>query len=677
MIRIGIDIGGTFTDFVIYHPEDGSFNTFKLPSTPEDPAVAVLQGLEMVAGSQNAAIIHGSTVATNALLERKGAKTALVATQGFKDVIQIGRQNRPSLYDWFVDPPPALVPAETRFEIEERVEHTGEVSIPLDIQVLSRLVQAIQSKNVESIAVCLLFSYLHPQHEALIAAQLRDAGYFVSCSHEVLPEFREYERSSTTVVNAYVSPKLARYLGTLQSALPQAQVHVMQSNGGMIHLEEAKAFGARCILSGPAGGIVGASAVASRMEQMQSGTGNAIKIITFDMGGTSTDVSLIDGAPQLTKESLVGGMPIALPLLDIHTIGAGGGSIATVDIAGALRVGPESAGAHPGPACYGVGNLPTVTDANLVLGRILADQFLGGKIKLDVERAKRSLQKLSESLDMETHAAALGVIEVVNAHMERALRVASVEKGYDPREFSLLTFGGAGGLHATDLATRLGIPQVIVPPLASTLSAFGMLAADFIKDYSQTVMLPGDTRPEVLSSAMQALIQRGTADLEQAGFQAEQTRIETSVDMRYAGQSYELNIPFSTTLDHDFTAAHHKVYGYQRSNANTEIVNIRVRAIGLTDKPQIPSIALEGKDPSAAFLGKRTVHLAGGERSITIYQGERLRPGNLLHGPAIVVRSDTTILLNEADQANVDASLNLLIQIGNPSISNDSVYNSV
>lgn len=663
MVRIGIDIGGTFTDFVIYNPDIGTFSTFKLPSTPDNPAIAVLQGLQTINVLDQITIIHGSTVATNALLERKGARTALVATKGFKDIIQIGRQNRPSLYDWNANPPSPLTSVEMRFEVDERVEHTGDVSKPLKHTELEKLSKEIQDKNPEAVAVCLLFSFLHPEHEALVADRLRQAGYFVTCSNEVLPEFREYERCSTTLINAYVSPRLTHYLDSLQTALPDAQLQVMQSNGGMISINEAKRFGVRCILSGPAGGIVGASYIAGNLTKSSQLGSLKTKIITFDMGGTSTDVSLIDEKPNLTKESIVGGAPIALPVLDIHTIGAGGGSIAKVDPGGVLRVGPDSAGAHPGPACYGTSNLATVTDANLVLGRILPDQFLGGKISLDVDRAYQSLERLGAALGLETHKAALGVIEVVNTHMERALRVSSVEKGYDPGEFSLLTFGGAGGLHATDLARRLGIPLVIVPPLASTLSAFGMLAADFVKDYAQTLMVSGETDQRSLNQDFKRLVNQGLQDLKQSGFQDDRIQIELSVDMRYVGQSYELNIPFSQKLGKDFSAAHQKFYGYQRTNAKTEIVNIRVRAIGMVDKPHIPTQVPAGPDPASAFLATHPVMLTGYEKNIPFYQGELLKPGNLLEGPVIILRSDTTVLLNEQDRAEVDAYLNLLIRV--------------
>ena len=443
MIRIGIDIGGTFTDFVFYDSEKNTYSTFKISSTPDNPAEAVIQGLQLISDGKLSKIIHGSTVATNALLERKGVRTALISTKGFKDIIQIGRQNRQSLYDLFIEPLPPIISSDMRFEIDERVEHTGEILKSINTAEIGSLIDSLKSNKTESVAICLLFSYIHPKHEELLAEHLRQAGFFITCSNELLPEFREYERCSTTAVNAYISPILARYLASLERSMQSTKIHIMQSNGGMIDIDHAKQFGVRCILSGPAGGVIGANYIASSISQGESV--NEEKIITFDMGGTSTDISLINHAPTLSKESVVGGMPIAIPLLDIHTVGAGGGSIASVDPGGALRVGPESAGAHPGPACYGVGRAPTVTDANLVLGRIIPDHFLGGKIKLDIHRASQSINRLGDSLGMGIHETALGIIEVVNAHMERALRVGSVEKGYDPRDFSLFTFGGAGG----------------------------------------------------------------------------------------------------------------------------------------------------------------------------------------------------------------------------------------
>ena len=669
-LRIGIDIGGTFTDFVVYDPGAETIRTFKLLSTPTDPAEAVLEGLRRIqeeAGSAGLTIIHGSTVATNALLERKGARVALVTTKGFGDVLQIGRQNRPALYDFFANPPVPLVPADLRFEVDERVDRDGIVlKLPDDTDV-EEVVNKVASQEVESVAVCLLFSFLHPQHEQHIAEKLREKGFPVSLSSEILPEYREYERMSTTAVNAYVSPILDRYLSHLEARLPaEMRLSVMQSNGGTISPGEARRFGVHCILSGPAGGVIGCDYVARHAFTEETGRmiNTAGRVITFDMGGTSTDVSLIDGKPGVTTEAVVGGCPIRVPLLDIHTIGAGGGSIAQVDTGGALRVGPESAGANPGPACYGRGgNLPTVTDANLVLGRLQAEHFLGGEMPLDTDRAQQVLARLGADLGLDPLKAALGVVQVANAHMERALRVISVERGHDPRRFSLLSFGGAGSLHASELARGLGIPRVLVPPLASTLSAFGMLAAEVVKDYIQTVMLPGDTSVADLAARLEPLAQRGRDEVRTEGVAETDIRLEPFLDMRYHGQSYELIVPFSQTIYADFHALHERQYGYANRNGSVEVVNLRLRAIGRVAAPPLHRQALGDRDPSQAFLESREVVFAGGPCLTRLYRAEMLHSANLIEGPAVIVRSDTTILVCPGDMATVDAYGNLIIEV--------------
>jgi 5-oxoprolinase (ATP-hydrolysing) len=684
--RIGIDIGGTFTDFVIYQPATGELHTFKLLSTPDNPARAVLEGLRRYSlldpdqGKLN--IIHGSTVATNALLERKGARTALVSTRGFRDVLQIGRQNRPSLYDLFADPPQTLVPAELRFEVDERVDCEGQVLKVLDPDELAQVVADLEASGAESVAVSLLFSFLHPAHEARLGQALREAGFFASLSSEILPEYREYERTSTTAVNAYVSPILEGYLGDLEQELggeagQGKRLRVMQSNGGHISLTEAQQNGVRCILSGPAGGVVGAInvgrlALVSTEPPLNSQEVGKVKLITFDMGGTSTDVSLVDGQAQVTTDSVVSGCPIRIPVLDIHTIGAGGGSLATVDLGGALRVGPQSAGADPGPACYGIGELPTVTDANLVLGRLAPENFLGGQMPLHPDRAWQALSRLGQQLGLDPVAAALGVIEVVNTHMERALRVISIERGYDPREFCLLSFGGAGGLHAADLARQLDIPQVLVPPLASTLSAFGMLAADVVKDYTQTVMLPGDTPLPEITAGLAPLALRGRQEVRAEGVAETDILVEKFLDMRYAGQSFELTVPWlldGQKVQADFHRLHQHTYGYAHPGAPLEIVNLRARATGKGQAPLLPPALVEDEDPSPALIGFRPVTLSQQQgqihepASLPFYSYELLRPGNIIQGPAIVVRADTTILIGPGDQARVDAYSNLIINI--------------
>jgi N-methylhydantoinase A len=620
-------------------------------------------------------ITHGSTVATNALLERKGARTALITTRGFRDVLQIGRQNRPVLYDLLANPVPPLVPEELRFEVSERVDHTGYVQIPLDTRDLDDILLKLEQERVESVAISLLFSFLHPDHELEIGSRVESAGYFVSRSSEILPEFREYERTSTTVVNAYVSPVMNRYLEKLWNRLSGGRISVrlriMQSNGGELSLAEAGRASVRCILSGPAGGIVGSRFTARLAFSTPSPTtsritpGEKVKIITFDMGGTSTDVSLVDEEPRITTETKIGGYPIHIPMIDIHTIGAGGGSIASVDSGGALRVGPQSAGAFPGPACYGLGepnnSRPTVTDANVVLGRLPADYFLAGKMKLFPERAQQALQALGEDLGMDVISIALGIVEVVNTHMERALRVISVERGYDPAEYTLLSFGGAGGLHASNLARRLGIRRILVPPLAATLSAFGMAVADVIRDYSRTVMLPGACDPSVIGDVFRTLEEAGVADLEREGIPSAAQVIQRMVDMRYFGQAYEITIPFTPDFVSAFHQAHEAQYGYSRPDSPTEIVTIRLRATGRRTPPRITPFPAPHNNHNPEPIDYRPVFFSDRPQIVPFFLGDRLKPGDLIFGPAIVVRSDTTILLETGDEGEIDQFQNMVI----------------
>jgi N-methylhydantoinase A len=692
--RVGVDIGGTFTDFVGIHPGTPEILTLKVLSTPTNPEQAVLSGIERlleIIGQRGLArdipltIIHGSTVATNALLERKGAPTALVTTKGFRDVLQIGRQNRPELYDLLAPPQLPLIPEAFRFEIEERVDSSGQIIRRLDSNSLENLVVEIETAEVSSVAVCLLFSFLRPDHEHEIGRRLRPAGYFVSLSSEISPEYREFERMSTTAINAYVSPILDRYLLALEALIGEvdsrAHLRVMQSNGGQISISEARRAGVRCVFSGPAGGVIGSMLVANRAAEnldsqafqgvQEPTTDRSVRIITFDMGGTSTDVSLIDRKPGFTTEAKIGGYPIQIPMLDIHTIGAGGGSIAYIDPGLALRVGPASAGADPGPACYGLGDpatiRPTVTDANLVLGRLPADYFLGGEITLDYTAAMKALQSLADRLGSGVIDVALGIIDVVNAHMERALRVISVERGYDPAEFTLASFGGAGGLHAAQLARQLGIARVLISPLASTLSAFGMVAADVVKNYSRTVMLPGSIERDVLRNALRPLLDAGQLDLEQEGVSSDRVILEPALDMRYRGQSYELTVPYEGDFTTSFHQMHAKRYGYSRVEAPTEIVTLRVRATGRTSPPRQSVLAESDPDATSAILDRRTVYLSKQSQTVPFFLGNRLLPGNCIEGPAIIVRPDTTVLLQPEDLAQVDPYQNLVITLKNES----------
>lgn len=558
-MRIGIDSGGTFTDFVIARG-DGSIEVFKLRSNRSNPAAVILEGLKRI-GRRRSEVVHGSTVATNALLERKGARTALVTTRGFEDVIQIGRQNRPELYNLTPAPKRALIPPENCFGIDERTFFDGQIESAPNVRgLLAKL------EKFESVAICFLHSYRNPANELAVKEALADLPY-VCASHEICPEFREYERTSTTVLNAYVGPLMDRYLGELERArVPR--LLIMQSNGGVISAGEARRQAVRTLLSGPAGGVVGAIAAAK-----VSGFTN---ILGFDMGGTSTDVCISQGAPHETAEAMVDGFPVRVPMLDIQTVGAGGGSIARVDEGGLLRVGPESAGADPGPACYGVGTLPTVTDAHVVLGRI-DGELLDGAMPIDLARAESAVDVIAKCLGVTRTAAALGILRVANANMERAIRSVSVERGYDPREFALLAFGGCGGLHACEIAADMGIPAVIVPQHAGVLSALGMLLADKVRDYASGVMGRSDIEGE-----FKRLEKMARRDLRRA-------RLLRFADVRYQGQSYELTIPFGGSF-HD---AHHRAYGYSDPNRATEMVTIRVRAVEEVLKPPLGDARLK------------------------------------------------------------------------------------
>ena len=660
---LGIDIGGTFTDFVLI--QDGRLTVHKLPSTPHDHAGAFLEG---VSGLGEAAlrtpIVHGTTVATNTLLERKGARTALITTKGFRDILEIGRQTRPYLYALEPRRPAPLVPRELRFEVDERVDYQGNVLRALDESALDGIIDELRRQGVESVAVSLLFSFLRDGHERIIARRLQDAGFFVSASSSVLPEFREYERTSTTVVNAYVSPVLERYLTRLEEQLPAAAgpLRIMQSNGGLISTQTAKAAAARTVLSGPAAGVVGAAYMA--------GISGYVDAISFDMGGTSTDVSLVAGRMRETTETVIAGAPIRLPMLDIHTVGAGGGSIARLDAGGALRVGPESAGADPGPACYGKGDQVTVTDAQLVLGRLDARHFLGGRMVLDEWRARDRLADLARKMGIDPVDAAWGILRVASANMEKAIRVISVERGYDPRRFTLVAFGGAGPLHACDLADALGIPRVLVPRYPGVLSALGMLAADIMKDYSQTVMwkVPAvveDGFVRQIAMGFRSLAARGWLEIIAEGYGRETAEVLTALDMRYAGQSYELVVPFDAASTSDLTgrfhATHRERFGYSMPGEPIEIVNLRMKMLGRVQRPSFPQEPLGPEDAAGALLEER--HVGFPEPLATkVYTRDELRPGNLVHGPALLVQMDATTVIPPGWQGKVDGVRNLVLE---------------
>ena len=651
--RVGVDTGGTFTDLLVLR--DGRVSTHKVLSTTGNPAEAVLAGLRETGLAGAKSVVHGSTVATNALLERKGVRTALIATKGFEDVLEIGRQTRPDIYQLFVVRPTPLVEARFRFGVDERVLCSGEAEKSPEPGEVRTVLERIRKAGAESVAICLLHSYANHAHEETVAALAEALGIPVSVSHRILPEYREFERTSTTVVNAYVSPLMDRYLSLLDREMGEGALRVMQSNGGSIAAETAKRESVRTILSGPAGGVVGAFETAR--------IAGLTHVITFDMGGTSTDVSMCDGGIRTTAEASVASFPVRVPMIDIHTVGAGGGSIARADAGGALRVGPESAGADPGPVCYGKGEEITTTDANLYLGRLLPDHFLGGRMRLAAERVEERIRALASRLSVSPRAAAEGVVRVANAAMERAIRVVSVEKGYDPREFVLVCFGGAGPLHACDLAAALSIPKVLVPENPGLLSALGMLLSDAIKDYSRThLRRTAAVSPEEIESFFAPLAEQALADMDEEGILAGDVRVERFLDMRYRGQSYEITVPYGGEFEQEFHREHQRMYGYRDPERETEIVNVRIRAVGTVGKPVFPERELAGEDPSPALLESRFLVENGEERKAGIYRRDDLAPGNHLAGPAILVEFSSTVYVPSGWECRVDRRGNLVLQ---------------
>jgi N-methylhydantoinase A len=647
--RVAVDTGGTFTDCVWL--EGGELRIKKVFSTPADPSLAIVNGVGAIA-SGALTLLHGTTVGTNTLLQRKGARVALVTTAGFEDAIEIGRQNRPKLYEFFFERVAPLVAAGDRIGVSERMGPFGEVVDELSADEVARVARAVAQRKPEAIAICLLFSYANPAHEQVFERALRELGVPLSLSHKILPEFREYERTSTVVVNAYLQPVMGRYLERLETALTSARrIFVMQSSGGITALEHAAREPVRTVLSGPAGGVVGASAMARRS--------GIVRIISFDMGGTSTDVALVDGTPAASNEADVAGLPVRVPVLDIHTIGAGGGSIARFDAAGALRVGPESAGADPGPICYGKGTEPTVTDANLLLGRIPPDRFLGGEFTLDVERTRRALKEwlARQTLKMSLDEFAAGVVRVVNANMEKALRVVSIERGYDPREFTLVPFGGAGGLHACELAEALSIPRVLLPAMPGALSAYGILLSDVVKDHSRTLLweMSAGRRVEI-KKIYRELETQARAEFSREGWRGK-PRMQRSLDLRYRGQGFELNVPWGTRALEQFHALHERRYGYKRPQSAVELVTVRLRAV--LASPKVPHRVQQEK--STARPESRRVWDGKKFASAKIVPREAVKRG-AQRGPAVVTEYSATAWVPPGWSYRADRAGNLIFE---------------
>ncbi len=678
-LRIGVDTGGTFTDFIAVFKDRRL--AYKVPSTPGAPERAILIGLtrafdEFLAASDASTvsieIVHGTTVATNALLERKGARVALVTTAGFEDVIEIGRQARPDLYNLSVTRPAPLAPRDLRFGVKERIAADGSVIEPVKQVEIDALVKRLKRAKVESIAVSLLFSFANPAHEQAIADALQSLGVPISISSQILPEYREYERTSTVLVNAYLAPLVSRYLNELTGALSQQlagqkkhRLRIMQSSGGSISAEVAAREPVRTILSGPAGGVVAATRVAE--------TASVSDIITFDMGGTSTDVALCRGEARTTSEAQIAGLPVAAPVLDIHTVGAGGGSIAYVDAGGALRVGPESAGADPGPACYGAGTRPTVTDANLVLGRVDPAAFAGGRMTLDRDAAEQAVATLASEVEMNTVELAEGICDVINAKMAQAIRTLTVEKGIEPRDFALVAFGGAGPMHAVFLARELGIREVIVPPYPGAFSAWGMLETEIRKDFSRTAYTPlAALDHAAFARTLEELETEGFASLEDEGITRETGRVLHAVDVRYVGQEYTLTIPLTSAgepLDPDFDravsdrfhAAHQLRFGHANPGASVEFVIVRAMALG--DLGRVDPAAGEAADGG---YSSQTAEVTFGRRRLptAMIRREDLPIGAGVDGPAIVSEPTATTVVPPGASLRVEPFGSLVVTAG-------------
>jgi N-methylhydantoinase A len=722
-MRIAIDTGGTFTDCV--YMKNSTLAVLKVLSTPGDPARAVLEAIHQIAvamdiedpssssdspqgqghsqqgrpahRAQPLEIRHGTTIGTNALLERKGARVAFVTTAGFEDTIAIARQNRQLLYNWMATPKPCLVPAELRFGIDERVSAEGAILRSPTEDELIALSKKIHASGAESIAISLLFSFANPENERRVSracqamaglagsdtdvhqaeessadreALLRktpEAGNYqtyggvpISVSHQILPEFREYERAATTAVNAYLAPKAGAYVDRLKNAIEaarQGSLDVMQSSGGIVSGAIAAQEPVRTILSGPAGGLIGAHRVAQL-----AGLEN---IISFDMGGTSTDVSLIDASgPRTTNEARVSEIPVSVPMLDIHTVGAGGGSLAWFDRGGILHVGPTSAGADPGPICYGRGVQPTVTDANLVLGKLDPQQSFAGSVRLEEARTREFMEKARGPIRSVEEFAA-GIVRLAEAEMEKAIRLISVERGHDPRDFTLVCFGGAGPLHACTLARALGIPRVLVPAMPGALSALGILIADVVRDYARTVMM---RIQQAQASDLVARLESHFAELE-AKAAAEFSReglagvAARSADLRYAGQGYELNVSAGPEMCANFHAAHRKRYGHAEEARDVEVVSVRLRMIAAEEAIDLPRNRRADRDCSGAVLKHKLVRFDDQWLKTTVLDRARLRPGNAFNGPVIVHEYSATTAIPPDSSAKVDEYSNILIDL--------------
>ncbi len=678
--KIGVDVGGTFTDVCLFDQDTKEVSVHKLPSTPSDPSEAIADGIMQIMEQNGITaesvvyLAHGTTVATNATLERKGCRTGIITTRGFGDLIELARQTRPSLYDVQVDKPVPIIYKRFRKEVDERLLYNGEVLKSIDREEVERVVDELKALGVVSYAVCLLHAYINPVHEKIIAEVIkkRHPEAYVSISSDVLPEYREYERMSTTALNSYIGPIVGRYATMFKKRVRDMGMnltpYINQSNGGLMSIETTFDHPIRTALSGPAAGVSGANYIAAA-----SGVKN---FITFDMGGTSTDVCLIENnSPRQTTTKAIADFPVRVPMTDVTAVGAGGGSIAWVDSGGMLKVGPESAGAVPGPIAYSKGGtLPTVTDANVVLHRLNPEYILGGRMKIDEKSALEAIEEqLAKPLGMSALDAARGIIAVVNSNMARAIRIVSVERGYDPREFVLMAFGGAGALHAASVVKELGIRRVMIPSNPGILCAIGLLASDIRSDYVRTSILKfEEDNLEVMNQTLEDLVAEGMRWLEKENIPEKQRVIVKRADMRYLGQNFELSIEITDDridantiagIHRQFNLEHKREYGYCRENAVIQVVNFRVTALGRVSTIRLKEHPFGGKDPSAAVIGRRSVYFeeSGGFAPTEIYDRDRLGCGNVINGPAVIEEMCATALIPPGYTAEVDKYLNIMI----------------
>lgn len=681
--RLGIDVGGTFTDFLLFDEDSGATRLFKTPSTPGDQSVGILNGIQQliedigVPASNVTALLHGTTVSTNIVLEAKGAKVGLLVTENFEQVLHLARSQTPGpLAGWIImQKPDPLADLELTRGIRERVTARGEIIIPLDEAWARKAIHELIDLGAEAITVSLMHSYANPQHEQRVKVLVEEIApeMTVSLSSEILPEFREYERTLVTVMNAYVRPSMRRYLRGFEEKLNHAQlqssVNIVRSDGGLMSVERASQSPVHTMLSGPAGGVSGAAFMASLAGYPQA--------LGFDMGGTSTDVSLIqNGRPTISRQTAIGYYPIKVPSVDVHSVGAGGGSIAHVPMTGALRVGPESAGAVPGPACYGMGgDRPTVTDANLVLGR-LPPRLLGGKMVLDTKAAEEAVAKIARSLSLDLHQAAQGILDIVNENMFGALRLVTVQKGLDPRDFALVPFGGAGPLHGNAMAMLAGCYPVIVPPTPGVLSALGFLYSDVKNEFAQTfVRTIEDIDPSQIGDILTRLGREARAWLREEGIDEARQHVTYEVDVRYFRQGYE----FSLEIDPDrlgsgglielagrFGLAHERIYGF-RLDQPAELVNVRAVGVGAVQKISLPKFTKEGPDAAHAVVEQHRAYFDGNFTSVNVYDRARLRAGNRVRGPAIIIQMDATTVIHPNHTGEVDEYLSIVIKPDNAS----------